>query len=185
MVTADIHFRPFELNPAMPAEGQDIAEHIAQKYGANAEQSKASRALIRDSAAALGFTINTGPGSRIWNTFDCHRLLHWAARAGRQPQLKMALFTAYFTDQLNPGDPEVLVAAAVTAGLDPHAAREVITSDAYAEDVRRDEDYWRDQGVHAVPTIVINGKYGITGGQPVAAFEKALRSIAAEASASG
>ncbi len=180
VVTAEIHFQPFELNPGMPPQGQDVGEHVRQKYGSTPEQSQGTRDLIRNSAAALGFTINSGPGSRIWNTFDCHRLLHWAERAGRQPQLKMALFEAYFTDRQNPGDLEVLVAAAQKAGLDAVAAREVITSGAYAADVREAEDFWRDQGVHAVPTIVINGKYGITGGQPVEAFEKAIRSIAAE-----
>ena len=179
-VTADIHFQPFELNPGMPPEGQDVAEHVLQKYGSTPEKSQGTRDLIRNSAAALGFTINSGPGSRIWNTFDCHRLLHWAELQGRQPELKMALFAAYFTDRQNPGDTEVLVAAATTAGLDAEAARDVIVSGAYADEVRRDEAFWRDQGITAVPTIIIDRKYAITGGQPVAAFERAIRSIAAE-----
>ncbi len=179
-VTAEIHFQPFELNPGMPPEGQDVGEHVREKYGSSPEQSQGTRDLIRSSAAALGFTINSGPGSRIWNTFDCHRLLHWAEEQGRQAELKMALFEAYFTDRQNPGDVTVLAAAAAKAGLDPEAAQRVIASGAYADEVRRDEAFWRDQGVQAVPTLVINGKYGITGGQPVAAFEKAIRSIAAE-----
>lgn len=180
-VTVDLHFQPFELNPDMAPEGENVAEHIARKYGADPERAKGSRDAIRTSAAELGFAMKTTADSRIWNTFDCHRLLHWAALEGRQPQLKMALFTAHFTEQQNLSDPEVLVAASVSAGLDGDAAREVLGSGAYIAEVRADERHWREQGITAVPAIVIDGKYLITGGQPVASFEKALRSIAAEA----
>ena len=101
-VTADIHFQPFELNPQMPAQGQDVTEHIAQKYGATAEQSARNREAIRARGAALGFTFNMDKRSRIYNTFDAHRLLHWAELEGRQRELKQRLFDAYFTDGLNP-----------------------------------------------------------------------------------
>ncbi|MFZ4688313.1 MAG: DsbA family oxidoreductase [Polymorphobacter sp.] len=180
VVTAEIRFQPFELNPDMPREGQNVAEHIAQKYGADPERSKGTRDLIRSSAEAFGFAMRTGPDSRIWNTFDCHRLLHWAALEGKQPALKMALFTAHFSEGRNLGDPEVLVAAAVAVGLDGAAAREMLASGAHGDDVRKDERFWREQGVSAVPAIVFDGKYLITGGQPVESFEKAIRSIAAE-----
>ncbi|MBC7522244.1 MAG: DsbA family oxidoreductase [Sandarakinorhabdus sp.] len=180
VVEAEIHFQPFELNPDMPREGQNVAEHIAQKYGADPERSKGTRDLIRSSAAALGFAMNSGSESRIWNTFDCHRLLHWAGTQGRQAELKMALFTAHFTDGKNLGDTQVLVDAAAAAGLEGAAAREILETGAYINDVRRDEQYWREQGISAVPAIVIDRKYLISGGQPVAAFEKALRSIASE-----
>ena len=181
VLTADIHFQPFELNPDMPPEGENVAEHVARKYGADATRSEGTRDLIRSSAAELGFTMATTRESRIWNTFDCHRLLHWAEEQGRQPALKMALFTAHFTDQKNLVDPDVLVDAAIAAGLDGDAARQVLESGAYIAEVRRDERFWREQGINAVPAVVIEGKYLITGGQPVAAFEKALRRIAAEA----
>ena len=180
VVTPDIHFQPFELNPDMPREGQNVAEHIAQKYGADPERSRGTRDLIRTTAEQLGFAMCTGPDSRIWNTFDCHRLLHWAGLEGRQAELKMALFTTHFTDGTNLGDREVLVAAAVTAGLDGETARDVLASGRYIDDVRRDERFWREQGISAVPAIIIDGKYLISGGQPVAAFEKAIRAIAAE-----
>ncbi len=180
VVTPEIHFQPFELNPDMVREGENVAEHVAKKYGADPERSRGTRDLIRSSAAALGFTMATGPGSRIWNSFDCHRLLHWAGLEGRQAEMKMALFTAHFTDQRDLSDPETLVAAAVAAGLDAAAAREVLASGRFVDEVRRDERFWREQGISAVPAVVINGKYLITGGQPVAAFEKAIRSIAAE-----
>ena len=183
IVAADIHFQPFELNPDMPRQGQNVAEHVAQKYGTDPERSKGTRDLIRNSAAGFGFAMRSGPESRIWNTFDCHRLLHWAGLEGRQHDLKMALFTAYFSDGKDLGDARVLVEAAVSAGLDADAAQGILESGAYIDDVRRDERYWREQGISAVPAIIIDGKYLISGGQPVEAFEKAIRSIAAETQA--
>ena len=180
VVTPEIHFQPFELNPEMPREGQNVTEHVAQKYGADPERSRGTRDLIRTTAEDLGFAMRTGPDSRIWNTFDCHRLLHWAGTEGRQAEVKMALFSTHFTDGKDLGDPEVLVDAAAAAGLDADAARDVLASGRYIDDVRRDERFWREQGISAVPAVIIDGKYLISGGQPVAAFEKAIRSIAAE-----
>lgn len=178
VVDAEIRFRPFELNPDMPPEGQNIAEHVAMKYGATPEQSAGARAAIRARAAEVGFEINSGPESRIYNTFDAHRLLHWAALEGRQRELKGALFEAYFTHGRNPGDHEVLVEAAAGAGLDPAAAREVLASGRFAEEVREDERRWREDGIHAVPTLIIDDRYMISGGQPAETFERALRKIA-------
>jgi predicted DsbA family dithiol-disulfide isomerase len=181
VVTADIRFRPFELNPDMPPEGQTIAEHIAMKYGATPEQSAGSRAMIKARAAEVGFVIATGPDSRIYNTFDAHRLLHWAEIEGRQPALKRALFEAYFSHGQNPGDPEVLADAAGRAGLNVEAAREVLASGRYAEEVRADERRWREADIHAVPAVIIDDRYLISGGQPADVFERALRKIAAKA----
>jgi predicted DsbA family dithiol-disulfide isomerase len=180
VVDADIAFQPFELNPAMPPEGQNIDEHIAQKYGSAPPQLEASRQMLRERAASIGFEFNQHPNSRIYNTFDAHRLLHWAATQGQQLPLKRALFKANFTDNDNVSDPNVLVTAAATAGLDAQAAREVLTSQRYAEDVRAAEQLWQSRGIHAVPGVVINGKWLISGGQPTEAFEQALRNIAAE-----
>lgn len=182
LVDAEIRFHPFELNPRMPAEGQEIGEHVREKYGATPEQSAANRKTIRDRAADVGFAMPMAAGSRIYNTFDAHRLLHWAGLAGTDTQraLKHALFAAYFTDGRNPGDIDVLVEAAGTAGLDRDAAREVIGSGRYADEVRAEERQWQAEGVSAVPAVIIDRKYVISGGQPAAAFERALRSIAAE-----
>jgi predicted DsbA family dithiol-disulfide isomerase len=180
LVDAKFTFQPFELNPDMPPEGQNLGEHVFQKYGATPEQSAANREQIRARAAAVGFTIATGPDSRIYNTFDAHRLLHWAALEGRQLPLKHALFEAYFTRGENPSDPEVLVAAAERAGLDPAAARDVLTSGRFADHVRSLERQWYEAGINSVPAVIINEKYLISGGQPADAFERALRTIAAE-----
>jgi len=181
VVDAQITFQPFELNPAMPAEGQNIVEHVAQKYGSTPEQSAANREMIRARAAELGFTMRGTDQSRIYNTFDAHRLLHWAEIEGHQAALKHALFDAYFTDQLDPSNHDVLVAAAEKAGLHPEAARHVLTTGEYAEEVRRTEQLWQSRGISAVPAIVIDDHYLISGGQPPEAFEQALRQIAAEA----
>ncbi|MET3722214.1 DsbA family oxidoreductase [Sphingomonas trueperi] len=181
VVSAEIRFHPFELNPAMAPEGENIVEHIGRKYGATPEQSAGTRAMIRERAAALGFTIAMGDESRIYNTFDAHRLLHWAGLIGDQHALKMALFTTYFTEGKNPGDRDVLLAAAEQAGLDRDDAARVLDEGRYAEEVRAEEALWQSRGIQSVPAIVIDQRYLISGGQPPEAFEQALCQIATEA----
>lgn len=181
LVQADIHFQPFELNPNMPPEGQNIVEHVGEKYGATPEQSQANRAAIHARAAEVGFTMTSNDQSRIYNTFDAHRLLHWAGIVGGQAKLKRALFDTYFTKGQSPADHDVLVATAEAAGLDRAAAREVLTSGRYTDEVRAAERKWQAAGINSVPAVVINDRYLISGGQPAAAFEQALRTIAAEA----
>jgi predicted DsbA family dithiol-disulfide isomerase len=180
-VAAEIHFQPFELNPAMPAEGQDIAEHITEKYGSSPEQFAANREAIRNRGAELGFTFSMDR-ARIYNTFDAHRLLHWAQQEGSQYALalKQALFKAYFTDGKDPSAHSVLTALAGKAGLDTARAAEILQSDAYAAEVRAQEQFYLDAGIHSVPAIIINQQFLLQGGQPVEVFEQALRQIAAQ-----
>jgi len=178
-VKAELHFQPFELNPQMPPEGQDIGEHLAQKYGATPEQSERTREAIRARGEALGFTFRMDRRSRIYNTFDAHRLLHWAGLEGRQAALKHALFRAYFTDGENPGAHDVLLRTAAEVGLDAEGARQVLDSGAYADEVRERERFYQAQGIHAVPAVIVDDRHLIQGGQPVEVFERALRQIAA------
>jgi predicted DsbA family dithiol-disulfide isomerase len=178
-VEAEIHFQPFELNPDMPPEGQNTTEHVKQKYGSTPERSGAARNAIRENGEALGFAFNYGPESRIWNTFDAHRLLHWAGIAGKQQALKEALFKATFTDQLSTSDHEVLVRAAKAAGLDERRARAILMSDEFVVEVRNDEALWRNRGINAVPSIIFNQRWMIQGGQPPSVFEEAIRQIIA------
>ncbi len=182
-IEAEVRFQPFELNPGMAAEGENIGEHIGRKYGSTPEQSAANRAMIRERAAEAwdGFEMRMGPDSRIWNTFDAHRLLHWAGTVGAAEQraLKEALFRAHFTDNRSLADAQVLADAAATAGLDRDKAVEVLADDLYAAEVRAEEQLWRARGINAVPAVVVEGKYLISGGQPAAVFEEALRKIAA------
>lgn len=181
-LAADITFQPFELNPQMAPEGENIVEHIGAKYGSTPEQSAQNREMIRARAAEVGFDMKMGPDSRIWNTFDAHRLLHWAHETApdKQEALKRALFTAHFTENRNLTDAGVLTQAAEAAGLDRAEAGEVLASGRYAQEVRAAEELWRARGITSVPAVVVEGKYLISGGQPAAAFEEALRKIAGE-----
>ena len=179
-VAAEIHFQPFELNPQMPAQGQDIDEHLAQKYGSTSEQSQRNREAIRARGAELGFTFGMANRSRIYNTFDAHRLLHWADNEGLQLALKEALFAAYFTHGENPSSHTVLTRIAGEVGLSTRRAEEILASDEYASDVREREKFYLDQGIHAVPAVIINDRHLISGGQPAEVFEQALRKIIEE-----
>lgn len=178
-VEADIHFQPFELNPQMAPEGESRDEHIAKKYGQTPAQTAAVRERIRERAASVGFTMS-GAQDHIYNTFDSHRLLHWAGLEGKQAAMKHALLKAYFTDGLNIANREVLVKKAEEAGLDPRAAREVLESGRYAEDVRQEEQSWISAGINSVPAVIVNRQYLISGGQPPEVFEESLRQIAAK-----
>ncbi|MBI2257065.1 MAG: DsbA family oxidoreductase [Proteobacteria bacterium] len=180
-IAADMHFQPFELNPHMGPDGQNIVEHIGQKYGSTPEQSAKNRAMIKERAASLGFEMRTHADSRIYNTFDAHRLLHWAETEGKQAALKHALFKAYFTDGAKMSDYETLARVAASVGLDEKKAHEILDNGTYTDEVRAQQDFYRQQGINAVPAIVINEKYLISGGQPVDVFERALREIAEEA----
>ena len=181
VATAELHFHPFELNPQMAPEGEDIGEHLARKYGATEEQGAKTREMIRARGAELGFEFAMEKRGRIYNTFDAHRLLHWAELQGRQRDLKMALFEAYFTHGDNPGSHEVLTRAAADIGLDATEAAEVLATGAYDEEVREREAFFQRQGITAVPAVIINQRHLISGGQPPDVFEKALRQIATQA----
>jgi predicted DsbA family dithiol-disulfide isomerase len=177
-----LRFEPFELNPQMPPEGEDIVAHLAHKYGMSEEQVRASQGQIRERALAVGFDMRMDKRSRTWNTFDAHRLLHWAGTLGapQQRALKKALLGAYFTDGENVSARDVLLHAAGTAGLDAQAAAGVLDSGRYAAEVRADEAQWQQAGIRSVPSIIINDRHLISGGQAPEVFEQALRQIAAQ-----
>jgi predicted DsbA family dithiol-disulfide isomerase len=179
-VDAEIRFQPFELNPQMPPEGQDLDEHLLQKYGATPEQFAGTRRAISERGEELGFIFRMDRRNRIYNTFDAHRLLHWAEEEGRQLELKHALFRVYFTEGENPGDHAVLTRVAGEVGLDAARAAAILATDEYADEVRERERYWTSVGISAVPAVIVNGKYLIQGGQPASTFEQALREIAAK-----
>lgn len=178
----ELHFQPFELNPTMAAEGADAANYLKAKYGLDDAQLAQNRANISARGAAVGFSF--GERRHVWNTFDAHRLLHWAGLQGPpggQRALKHALLQAYHGEGRNPGAEDVLLDLAARVGLDVPAAREVLRSGRYADEVRAAEQAWQRAGIHAVPAVVINGRHLISGGQPPEVFEQALRQIAAEA----
>ena len=184
-VSAELHFQPFELNPQMAPEGEDTVEHLTRKYGISEEQASANGEAIRARGAAVGFDFGAGKRKRIWNTFDAHRLLHWAELQGEavQTALKKRLLKAYFTDGDNPSDVELLVRAVTDVGLDPVRARAILAGDEYAAETRERERMYTQAGIQSVPAIIINDQHLISGGQPVEVFERALRQIAGAAPA--
>jgi predicted DsbA family dithiol-disulfide isomerase len=175
-IPVELHFRPFELNPQMGPQGEDATEHLSRKYGLTPEQLDRNRAGIRERGAAVGFQF--GDRARVWNTFDAHRLIHWAGLEGKQREMKHALLKAYHGRNENPGAHDVLLRAAEEVGLDVERAREVIESDRYAAEVRAEERHWQQLGVNSVPSVIINDRHLIQGGQPPEVFEQALRQLA-------
>ena len=181
-VSAQITFQPFELNPQMPPEGENAVEHIMRKYGSTPEQSAANRAMIRERGAEAGFDMKMGEDAHMWNTFDAHRLLHWAHLTApeKQEALKRELFVAHFTRGQNVSDAGVLTASAEAAGYDRAEAAEVLASTRYTQEVRAAQQLWQSRGITSVPAVVVNDKYLISGGQPAEVFESSLRQIAQE-----
>jgi len=179
----DIHMQPFELNPDMPRGGQNTGERLMKKYGYDQVRLRENRKVIAERAAAVGMPMNQTDASRSYNTFDAHRLLHWAGTLGQAQQiaLKRGLLKTYHFDNLDTSEAQVLVQAASDAGLDADAAREVLASGRYADEVRAAESHWQKLGVSAVPSVIINDKYLVSGGQPPEVFEQALRQAAQQA----
>ncbi len=164
----------FELNPNMPPEGQDINEHMAQKYGATPEQSKANRERLRNAGSDLDFEFSYHENMRMVNTFDAHRLLHWAGETGKQTALKLALFKAHFTDGKDVSDHEVLTEVALTVGLDEKRVRNLLASDMYAADVRAVEAQWQDRFISGVPAFIFNKKFMVPGAQDSDVFAQII-----------
>ena len=177
----ELHLQPFELNPTMPAEGADAAEYLSSKYGLSPEQLAVNRARIAQRGAAEGFEFGTR--AHVWNTFDAHRLLFFAGvegPPGSQRALKRALLAAYHGEGRNISAPDVLLELAVGAGLPAERTRDVLERGEFAEQVRQAERFWQEVGIHSVPAVIVDRKHLISGGQPSAVFEQALRQIAAE-----
>ena len=180
-LAVELHFQPFELNPAMAPEGADAAEYLRNKYGRTPAQLAEGRRHLSERGAAVGFTF--GERKHVWNTFDAHRLLHWAGvegAAGSQHALKRALLQAYHGDGRNPGAHDVLLELAAAVGLDAGRAREVLSGSEFSDGVREAERFWQEAGIDGVPAVVINRRHLIQGGQPPEVFSRALRQIAAE-----
>ena len=180
-LNVEMHMQPFELNPTMPEEGAEVAQYLKDKYGMSDEQLAAGQAQLAARGQAEGFSF--GERRYLWNTLDAHRLLRWAGTegaAGTQRALKHAMLTAYHGEGRNPSAPDVLLELVAAVGLPADRAREVLESGAFGDEVRAAEQFWQEIGIHAVPAVVINRKHLISGGQPSAVFERALRELAAE-----
>lgn len=173
----EIYWHPFELNPNMPAEGQDVSEHLAEKYGTTPEQSAANRAMMTAHGKELGFDFNFVDGFRMHNTFHTHQLLHWANEQGRKNDLKQALFTAHFNHGRNLSDDAVLVEVAGEIGLDHVEAKAVLRDQRFASTVRQEQQFWIQQGISGVPAVVFDRKHLVTGAQGVDNFKSILKQL--------
>lgn len=166
----EISWKAFELNPGMPKEGQDKREHLAQKYGSTLEQILANRQALIERGASVGFTFNYKEDSKVYNTFNAHRLLHWAKEFGLQSELKLKLFDMYFTDNGDPSNVTELLKAVEELGLDVQKATDILDSDAFADAVMQEQAAYRQAGIQSVPSFIIDDKHLISGGQPKEAF---------------
>ncbi|MCF2872617.1 DsbA family oxidoreductase [Octadecabacter sp. G9-8] len=176
-VDHEIHWHPFELNPNMPPEGQDIGEHLAEKYGTTPEQSADNRAMMTARGKELGFEFNFADGFRMHNTFNTHQLLHWANEVGRKSDLKQALFTAHFTHGRNLSDDAVLVEIADAIGLGAVDAKAVLEDQRFAAVVRQEQQFWIQQGINGVPTFIFERQHLVTGAQSVENFKSILTQL--------
>ena len=175
----EIRWHPFELNPNMPREGQNIGEHVAEKYGSTKEQSDASRVRMTQAGAEVGFEFRYTDEMRMHNTFNQHQLLHWAEQQGRMHDLKMALFAAHFTHGRNLSDDAVLADVAAEIGLDRSEALAVLADQRFAADVRKAEQHWINQGIQGVPAVIFNRRHLVSGAQGVENFTGILNQLAA------
>ncbi|SLN29829.1 DsbA family oxidoreductase [Ruegeria meonggei] len=180
-VLAKLRWHPFELNPTMPPEGQNLREHIAEKYGSTPAQSQQARDHLTQLGDELGFRFNFDDDSRIVNTFAAHQLLGWAEAQGRQHPLKLALFEAYFTNQRDVSKTDVLLDAVQAAGLDRDAARAALESGTHVAPTRDKQQFWTSRGISGVPSMVFGGKYLLTGAQGTDTYEQALQRCLTEA----
>ncbi len=177
---AFIRWHPFELNPQMPPEGQNLGEHITEKYGSSPKDSAKNRKHLTDLGTDLGFAFNFDDTSRIVNTFAAHQLLDWAQAKGVQHPLQMALFDAHFTQGRDVSDVDVLIDVAGQVGLDKAEARAVLESGSHAEETRMRQKYWTERGISGVPSMIFDGRYLLTGAQGAQTYAQVLQKIVAE-----
>ncbi|MGF6556317.1 putative DsbA family dithiol-disulfide isomerase [Pseudomonas sp. S30_BP2TU TE3576] len=177
-VLVELTYKPFELNPDMPAEGEQAVEHLMRKYGRTAADVAAGKAMQIARGEAIGFKFDLEKRTHFYNTFDAHRLLLWALQEGRQVELKKVLLRGYFSEGQNPSDHQALVRLAVEAGLDGATAQEVLASGAFAAEVRELETYYQQRGINSVPAMVLNGRHLVSGSQSVEYYEQMLREMA-------
>ncbi len=174
----ELHWHPFELNPEMPPEGQNLREHIIEKYGATPEQSEQNRAQMTKLGTDLGFDFQFDPEMRMHNTFDAHQMLHWAETQNRKHELKQALFSAHFTHHRDLSDTAVLADIAAEIGLDRDEALAVLQDQRFAGPVREVQGFWRSQGIQGVPAVIFDQKHLVSGAQGIESFTSILGQLA-------
>jgi predicted DsbA family dithiol-disulfide isomerase len=173
----EISWQAFELNPNMPLEGEDILDHVKRKYDSSPEQWRNSQVNMIRLGKEVDFTFNFIEGKRIVNTRDAHILLAYAKEAGKQTELKMRLFEAYFSQGKNVSDRQILLEEIENIGLDTDVAKERLENDDSRNQLMDQETFWRNKGISSVPTIVFNQSGSLTGSQSVAVYKQVLTSL--------
>lgn len=178
-VDVELHWRAFELNPDPALVPEPILPALCKKYGVAEAQMRASQQQLRQLADGLGLDFRALDNRLTCNTFDAHRLLHWAALQNAQTALKLALFQAYFGDGLQISEHAVLLACVEQAGLDPLAAAAVLNSQQFAGEVRHEQQQYQQAGIRSVPAFIINQQYLVSGAQESAVLASTLRQVGA------
>lgn len=176
----EIEWQPFELNPDMPAEGENLRDHVARKYGSSAEESKNARIRIASIGAEHDFKFNYFDEMKMVNTFDAHLLLDYAKSMGKQTELKLRFFTAFFSEQKDVSNHKVLKQELVSVGLDPEEGMRWLNDAQRRSSVRSTEKQWQKMGVSSVPTVIFNGEHGVSGAHPVEGYKQILTELMAQ-----
>jgi len=180
-IKIEVHWHPFELNPQMPESGQNLQEHICEKYGSTKEQSRENRQKLASIGEELGFEFRFHDESRMVNTFKAHQLLHWANLQGQENAMKMALFSTHFSDQQDINNTDVLLSVVESLGLDKEEAKTILDDARFGDDVRSAQQTWTGRGITGVPAMVFKEKYLVTGAQGIENYKQILTQVAAEA----
>ena len=177
-INVQVHLQPFELNPDMPEGGQEVLTYLSRKYGTSVEQVKANQQRIYDRAREVGFDFHPEGRKHVYNTFNCHRLIHWASIEYGPEQafaLKKALLVAYFTYADNMDDVQTLINAVQAASLDTNRAAQILASDEFSQEVRTAQTRWKMMGIQGVPAFILNNKFLVEGAQPEENLVAAIR----------
>jgi predicted DsbA family dithiol-disulfide isomerase len=192
-IAAEVRWRPFELNPQMPPEGEEQEAHLQRKYGRSAEEGAEMRGRMKSIAESAGVSLSyegegEAPPAMMWNTRDCHKLLAFALeQAGPEVQtaLKLALFRAHFNQRRDLSDRSVLLDIAAAAGLHREAAKAALDDPALEARVIAEEQQAWDMNISGVPAMIVEGKFLIPGAQTPEVYVNALRRVAAKVRAAG
>ena len=171
----EIEWQPFELNPSMSKAGQELTEHLTEKYGMTSEELEASKQNMIDAGDRVDFKFDYFEGMRIVNTFDAHILLEYAKKFNKQTALKMRLTTSFFSERQDVSKLEVLKQALLDVGLNAEEGLARIANEEARNAVKGKKEYWQKMGINSVPTIVFNKRDGVTGAQPIKTFKQILQ----------
>lgn len=180
-IAIEVHWHPFELNPGMAPEGENLREHLAAKYGTTPKASREARNRLTEMGAALGFTFDYTDDMRMVNTFKAHQLIDWAEDQGKGHETNIALMGAFFTRREDLNDPQILGNVAASVGLDRDAALAMLDGGEKADLVRQKEQFWTSRGISGVPAMIFDRQHLVTGAQGEDNYARILDQLSKEA----